>query len=105
MASGIKLKTLPAVIVTTAGTAVPLFDTPLLVYGVTIVSLSDNSGTQYVGDIDVDADNGLPMTPGDVCEIDPPQRAVATDQFYINEIYVDSSSNGAEFRVLAWIRE
>jgi hypothetical protein len=105
MASGIKLKTLPAVTVSSAGTAVPLYSTPLLVYGVTIVSLSENSGTQFIGDSTVDVDNGMPISPGDTCEIDPPQRAVATDQFYINEVYVDSSEDGAEFRVIAWIRE
>lgn len=105
MASGLKLKTFPAVTVTTAGQRKPISEEPLLVYEVTIQSLRDNTGTQYVGDENVDADNGMEVLPGDPVVIELPARARATDQFYINEVYVDSSTSGAEFRVSAWIRE
>lgn len=103
--SGIKLKTLPAITVTTAGTRVPLYSQPLLVYSVTLTSINDNQGSQVFGDESVTISNGAQIFPGDVVEIEPPDRTMATDQFYVNEIYVDSDSNGAEFRVVVWIRD
>ena len=103
--SGLKIKTIAAVTVTVAGTEQPLSATTVMVYAVTIVSLSTNTGTQYIGDSTVTSANGIPFTAGDTMELETPQMARATDQFDISKIYVDSSTNGAAFRIIAWIRE
>ena len=103
-ASGIKLKTLPAVTVVTAGSAVPLSSSPLYVYGYIVISLSTNSGIQYLGDSTVSAANGLTFGPDNAMEFDAPERK-GVDQFDLSKIYVDSSEDATEFRIAAWIRE
>lgn len=102
--SGLKLKTLPAVTVATAGTEQPISATNLLVYAVIITSLSGNTGTQYFGDSTVTSSNGTPFGPGDDIELEAPEHR-GVDQFDIKNIYVDSTTNAAEFRIAAWIRE
>jgi hypothetical protein len=105
MASGLKLKTFPAVIITTAGERKPISTESLLVYEVTIQSITTNTGKGYIGDETVTSSNGMEVLPGDPVVVELPSRARATDQFYINEVYLDSSVSGSEFRVSAWIRE
>lgn len=100
----VTIKTLTAVTVTSAGTRVPLSATHLLVYSVTIQSLESNTGTQYIGDGTVSSTNGFSLSPGNIVEIDSPD-ARGVDQFDLNDVYVDSTVNAAEFRILAWIRE
>jgi multidrug efflux pump subunit AcrA (membrane-fusion protein) len=102
--SGVKLKTLPAILVTAAGTRKQIYPNHLLVYSVTIQSLRTNTGTQYFGDGSVLVGSGTEMLPGDLVEVEPPSRARATDQFDISDIYV-TSDVAAEFRIVAWIRE
>lgn len=103
--SGLKLKTFPAVTVTTAGTRVPLAASAALVYAVTVQSDSDNTGMQYLGDSTVTSANGTKFSPTDTIEVEAPAGARGVDQFDISKIYVDSSTNGAIFRIVAWIRE
>ena len=103
--SGLKLKTLPAVTVATAGSEQPLASARTMVYAATVVSLSTNTGTQYLGDSTVTSSNGIPFSGGDTMEIESPSGARGVDQFDLSKVYVDSSSNGAEFRIVAWIRE
>lgn len=104
MAQELKLKTLAAVTVTTAGTPVPISATTVMVYSLIVISLSTNTGIQYVGDSTVSSSNGAPIAPDGSIEFEPPESARGYDQFDIKNIYVDSSTNGAGFRVLAWIR-
>lgn len=104
MAQALKLKTLPAVTVATAGTEQPLSASSVMVYGLIIVSLSTNTGVQYVGDSTVTSSNGMPIAPDGSIELGPPDAARGYDQFDIKDVYVDSSTNGAEFRIMAWIR-
>lgn len=100
--SKLKLKTFPAVTVTTAGTRVPLFPTETMVYSATIVSKASNTGIQYVGDVTVASANGIEILPGECAEFGTPPKG--QDQFDLSQIYVNSSTNGAEFRVIAWTR-
>ncbi len=104
MAQALKLKTLPAVTVTTSGTRVPISATTVMVYSLIVISVSTNTGIQYIGDDTVAVANGAPIAPDGSVEFEPPESARGYDQFDIKDIYLDSSSNGAEFRVLAWIR-
>ena len=103
--AGLKLKTIPAVTVATAGTRQPLSATTTLVYSVTVQSVSANTGTQYLGDNTVSSSNGIQVSPTDTIEIDAPAGARGVDQFDLSKIYVDSSTDGAVFRIVAWIRE
>ncbi len=102
--SKVKIKTMPAVTVATAGTAVPLSATTVRVYAVSIESADANTGIQYVGDETVTSANGATIKPGEGLELDVPDRC-RTDQFDLKDIYVNSSTNGAVIRIIAWIRE
>lgn len=101
-ASRLKLKTFPAVTVATAGTRVQLIATETMVYSLAIQSLSSNTGSQYVGDNTVSSTNGMLIIAGECAEIDAPVKG--QDQFDASQIYFDSSTNGAEFRIIGWIR-
>lgn len=101
---GLKLKTIAAVTVTTSGTRVALSATTVMVYSLIVISLSTNTGIQYIGDSTVTTSNGAPIAPDGSIEFEPPDSARGYDQFDIKDIYVDSSTNGAVFRVMAWIR-
>lgn len=101
----VKLKTLQEVTVTTAGTRVPLSLTSQIVYACSVQSLSSNTGTQYIGDDTVSSSNGQAFGPSDVAELDGPAGAREPHQFDLKDIYVDSSTSGAKFRVSAWIRD
>lgn len=104
-ASALKLRILDPVTVVTSGTRKALSLTSMLVYAVTIVSVSTNTGTQWVGDELVAVDRGIPIAAGDDVEIETPQMARGVDQFDVSKIYVDSSSNGAVFQIAVWVRE
>lgn len=104
-ASNIKLKTLPAVTVATAGSRQAIYSQSLFAYEVVIQSLAANTGTQYIGDETVASTNGLQLDAGGSITLSPPDAAKGVDQFDISKLYVDSSVNGAEFRISAWIRE
>ena len=101
--SGIKLKTLPAITVATAGTAVPLSSYPIMVYEFILLSLSTNTGTQYIGDSTVVSSNGMPFIGSEDFELEPPAKG--SDQFDLSKIYVNSTTSGAAFRLMAWVRE
>lgn len=102
-ASTIIPRTLTAVTVTTAGTSKPASAISLQVYSLVIVSLSTNTGVQYIGDSTVSSANGMPIAPDGDFTFEPPDM-VKGDTFDANKVYLDSSTSGAEFRIMAWIR-
>jgi len=101
----VKVKTIQVVTVETAGQRKPLSDSPMMVYGASVQSLRTNTGYQYIGDDSVTSANGQEFGPSDVVEIDGPPSAKGQEQFDLAEIYVDSSTDAAEFRISAWIRK
>lgn len=102
----VKLKTVSTVTVSSAGTAVPLSATSLLVYSVSVQSLRTNTGYQYIGDSTVTSSNGQEFGPSDVAEVEGPSSPRGgQEQFDLSEIYVNSSTSSAEFRITAWIRK
>jgi hypothetical protein len=103
MAQRLKLLTLPARTVTTSGTPVTAYDGNLEVFSAIIISLSTNTGTQYVGDSTMDTGDGMPIAPDGSLEMAPPDN-VREDTFNLGLVYLDSSTNGAEFRIAAWVR-
>lgn len=105
--SRVKLITLDAVTVAVAGTRVQLSATNKLVYAVSVQSLRTNTGYQYLGDSSVSSTNGYEFGPSDVAEIEPPPGTSGgrePAQIDLADIYVDSTTNGAEFRISAWVR-
>lgn len=106
MAQALKLKTLPAVTVTTAGTPVPVSATSIMVYEVLVTSISTNTGIQAIGDSDVDASasRGGLIEPNNHIELAPPDSARGYDQIDLKDVYLDSTTNGAQFTILAWVR-
>lgn len=105
--SRVKLITVDPVTVASAGTAVPLSATSLLVYAVSVQSLRTNTGYQYIGDSSVDSTNGFEFKPSGLAEIEPPPGSSGgrePSQIDLADIYVDSTTNNAEFRISAWVR-
>lgn len=103
----IKLKTFPAVTVSTAGQRKRLSETSILVYAVSVQSLRTNTGYQYLGDSSVSSTNGYEFGPSDVAEMEPPPGTAGREpaQIDLKDIYVDSSTDAAEFRIAGWIRD
>jgi hypothetical protein len=103
----IKLKTFPAVTVTNAGQRKPLSETSVLVYAVSVQSLRTNTGYQYLGDSTVTSSNGYEFGPSDVSELEPPPGTAGREpgQLDLKDIYVDSSTDAAEFRIVGCIRD
>jgi hypothetical protein len=104
MAQRLKLVTLPSVTVVTAGAEQPASSSNLEVYSAIIISLSTNTGTQYVGDSTVTSSTGMTLAPDGSLELGVPENMRATDTFNLAEVYLDSSSDAAEFRIAAWVR-
>lgn len=101
----VRVQTLKEVTVSIAGQRVQVSTTPLLVYSATIQSVYTNTGYQYVGDSTVSSSNGHIFEASDVMEIEGPPAAKGAEQFDLSEIYLDSSTAGAKFRISAWIRK
>lgn len=99
------LKTIKKVTVAVAGTRQRLSESRQLVSSCTIQSFHTNTGYQYVGDYTVDANNGQEFGPGDIAEIDAPQGSRGPEEFDLYDVFVDSTTNGAEFRISAWTRK
>lgn len=103
----IKLKTFPAVITGGVGVRKRLSETSVLVYAVAIQSLHSNTGYQYVGDSTVTSSNGYEFGPSDVAEIEPPVGTAGREpaQVDLKDIFVASTTDASEFRVVGWIRD
>lgn len=99
------LKTIPIVTLAVAGQRKRLSENHQMVSSVTIQSFRSNTGYQYVGDSTVNSSNGQEFGPGDMAEIDAPMGSRGPEEFDLYDIFVDSSTNGAEFRITAWIRK
>lgn len=91
------------VVVTSAGTAVPLFDATKAVASIILMTVSDNSGNVYVGDANVDSDNGTPLKPEKSLDMELPMDANGKMmEIDASQIYIDADTNGNEVRVL-WL--
>lgn len=100
----VKLKTIQSVTVAKAGWKKRLSETPLRVFSVTVQSLRTNTGYQYIGDATVTASNGQEFKPEDCAEIEGPPSPRGQEEFDLFDVFVDSSTDAAEFRISAWIR-
>lgn len=91
--------------VATAGTAVALSATSLLVRAVAIKALPGNSGVVYIGNDgagDVTAANGYPLSPGDqILREAPVGDDYARGDLDLADTWVDAAENGD---AVAWLR-
>src|SRR5690349_7125067 len=101
----ILLKTIKKVTVTQAGQRQRLSPDHIMVSSVSVQSFRTNTGYQYIGDSTVDSSNGQEFGPGDVAEIEGPMGARVPEDFDLYDVFVDSSVNGAEYRISAWTRK
>jgi hypothetical protein len=99
------LKTIKKVTVPQAGVRQRLSAERMIVSSCTIQSFRTNTGYQYVGDYSVDSSNGQEFGPGDIAEIDAPSGARGPEEFDLYDVFVDSTTNAAEFRISAWTRK
>lgn len=91
------LKTLPKVVVATAGTPVPLSATELLVIQATIQYNGLNAGDIYIGEADVTANKCLVLNGSTPALALEGEDTVADEDkvvFDLNKVYVDAANNG-----------
>ncbi len=98
-------KLLTPVVVSSAGTAVQISATSLLVGAVMIQADPSNSGNIFVGDSSVASTNGIVVAPGSALPFDP-QVLRANDEFFdLSQIYIDAATNGDFVRVIYYARK
>lgn len=101
----VKVQTLPPVTVASAGTAVAVGSTAIAVTSLTIQAEDDNTGSLFIGDATVSSTNGLELVPGATAEITADSIGRGqSEEFYINEIYVNATTSGDTARAAAFRR-
>lgn len=100
-----KIKTFPVVTCAVSNTPVQVYPDVWWVLNVTIQAESTNTGNIYVGDETVTTTTGVPVAPGDTCEIDVPVGGRNFDEISLNDIYIVSSTSGNKARVIAEVRK
>lgn len=100
-----KLKTFPVVTCSVANQPERLYTTTYWVLTVTVYANSANTGNIYVGDDAVTSTTGVPVAPGDTCEIDMEIGGKNFDEISLDDIYIVSSTTGNSARVIAVVRK
>jgi hypothetical protein len=101
----VRFKGLGYVVVTTAGTAVPISSTPIISAGCSIRALPSNTGVIYVGGADLNSlTRGAELGAGDAIEIVGPQIGGTEEEIDLSQIYVDASVSGEQVIVNYFIR-
>jgi len=100
-----KLKTFPVVVCTDSNTPYKIYPTTLFVLTVTIFANAANTGNIYVGDDAVTTTTGVPVAPGDTCEIDVEIGGKTSDEISVDDIYIISGTSGNSARVIAMVRK
>lgn len=85
-----------SVTVAAAGTRVPLSATSLETENILIQAKRTNTGNIYVGDVTVDATNGLSIGPGEFVTFsaDTEEDDASFSVVDLIDIYIDSANNG-----------
>ena len=98
----VKLQALAPVTLTLSNTAYQLSSTPMAVTSVTLQASYSNAAKVCFGDSAVTASSGLEIPPGDTAEI---TADVKGQEFYLDEVYLISSSAGQVVRAVAFVRK
>ena len=94
------------VVVTTAGTAVPISSSSLIVNQVVIQADPMNCGSVYIGDVDVTNANGLCLTPGQVYTLSGlGSNMKLLTEFDIADTFVNAEEDANKVRVLSYRRK
>jgi len=101
----VQLQTLDPVTVVSAGTAYPLSAVHTAVTSVTIQAEFTNVSKLVVGASNVSSANGVEVPPGDTALIMVPERGKASDEFFLDEIFITSTTSGDKARIVAWRRK
>lgn len=100
----VKLLTAPQAIVTSAGTAVPVYSSKLAVTSITLQALFTNVGKIYVGSSTVTSSTGIEIPPGDVITIDAASVRGHQEEIYADEVYVNATSSNDAVKVIMIVR-
>lgn len=101
----IKLLTLPPVSIVNSNTAYQIYADSIPVTSVTIQAEFNNSAKVVIGSSSVTPTSGVEIPPGDTATIEGPQVNGRSEEMYLNDIYVASSSGGQGVRIVAFGRK
>lgn len=95
-----------AITVTASGTAVQV-DAALKVPAIIITANPSNSGTIFVGDVNVSASDGLgqPLASNESFVLEPPQQYGTDEVVDLSKIYIDATVSGDKVNVAWYVRE
>ena len=95
----VKLTSIANVTVAAAGTAIQIYNVPLLVNSVFIQAHENNTGNIYIGDENVSSGQGTAIGPGQPFQYSANPQLSLLSEFYINDIWVDAEISGDKVRV------
>ena len=101
----VQLQTLDPVTVVSAGTAYPLSSTHTAVISVTVQAEFTNVSKIIIGAANISSSNGIEVPPGDTALVMIPERGKASDEFFLDEVFITSTTSGDKARVVAWRRK
>ena len=101
MGTLVTFKTISAVAVAAAGTAVQVSSSEIRTQSVIIQAPVDNTGDIFVGDSSVDSANGIIIRPGNSLDFTGDNMGQGGDfEINLSDLYVDAATNGDEVRVM-----
>ena len=95
----IKLTTLTNVTITTAGTAVQVSSSAIMVNAVFVQAHENNRGNVYIGDSNVSATQGIAIGPGQPFQYSGHPQIQLLGEFLLSDVWVDSAEDADEVRV------
>lgn len=101
----VQLQTYDPITVTVANTAYPLSSEHIAVVSVTVQAEFTNTSKILVGSSNVSSSNAIEVPAGDTALIMTPQRPSGSEEFYLDEVFVTSTTSGDKARVVAWKRK
>jgi hypothetical protein len=102
----VEIFTIPVVTVSSANTAVPLYSTTFAVTSIIVAAEFTNVGNIVVGGSNVLPSTGIEIPPGDTATITADQTGRgATEEFFVNQVYINSSTSGNKCRISGFKRQ
>jgi len=93
--------------IVTTGVAIQLSVAPLKSSSVLLIADPDNTGTIYVGDVNVSAASrlGIPIVANDSTTLDPTEFLGTSEEMELSKIWADSTVNGDVIIVVRYVNE
>lgn len=99
------LSTSSVVVVTTAGTRVPLSLEARPLPSIVIQGNVTNKRNIYLGDSTVTRTNGIAIGPGETVEITGSEAGSATEELIFSDLYIDADVSGESVRIAFFKRK